>query len=1259
MASGLPQVGLEAIIEGMAQFQANAASIQKAYESIDQGANQVQKTTGGFSSVFSSLGSSLGAIGGQFVGLGQSVLKFGAIAGGAALVGVAALGAGIVALGASAVTEFAKYERMSLSIQNLVAREISQGQLVEKQVQTRIQLTQKEQQELAGLPQKLKDEELGRQTLAARIQEQQQKIIQLTAAYGENGLNVQVAKARLAEMENEFAKSGNEVARLQGRIQELNNDNGGLAITLQKVRVGQVSMSDAMAQAAPKAQELLKWIQILAIQSPFNQEGIASAFQTAMAYGFTTDQAKRLTNAEVDFAAATGKSVEITNQIALALGQVQAKGKVSGQEIIQLTNAGVGVNKILEDMGFTLDDVSKGLVDSDKFIEAVITDMEVFKGAAKDQSTTFAGLIASLEDLKSIGLREFFTGTFKAIQPYLINFVNFLTDAALSSGSIRALGDAIGQSVGNALATISNLVAQFQRWGPEGIFAAMGFSSSSLFIASVKSLFDLIAGQLPSAQSMFEGFSSTIAYLQANLFPMLTQAVSFVIEHFVEFKGALIGIGAVLGAGVFAALVAGLVSLLSPINLIIAAVALLGAAWAGNWGDIQGKTLAAWAVIQPVLTEIVTWLQTNIPIAIQTTSAFWTSTLQPAMVQVAGWITGTLIPTLTILWGWLSTNIPAAIQSVSTYWTGTLLPAISSVTSYISTVTIPFFTAVGNVINAIVVKASQAWAGLWQNVLTPALMAVGGYVAQTLGPIFTTFGDWLGATFGPIIQQLGGEFLPSVTNGFNGIVTAIQSATTWLNTLASNITALQLPAWLTPGSPTPFELGLLGIAAALQGPFITALTTFAGIMATTLVPIQLGWQTLIFTIDNLNLITFPTLITSLLNFSTLWIAQLLLMQQQVLLLQVATTTSAPIMSTAIMSTGPAITTVTNLVAGLSSIVTALRTVATTAANGVRQAFLSVDWRGVGQAIGNGIMDGIESKANEIKRLAEKVAEDALEAAKKKLGIHSPSQVFFEVGQEIVNGMTQGILSLSSNPVKAATSMIDKIFSALSPSEVGTQASQFAQAFATPLQGTLTNLQKNIDLNKASLTASLNFLSDKLGRTVTVQDFPELRQMLINNTIPNNPIANNIENALDAQNELNAAMEEQARMQGQLSTLQTQQQQFTFLQKQIELVDFLTKQGLNAAQVLKGIPLGVGANASNLLAAMQATIEASIAKMNQQLAGIPTGAAAAVNAPVAQTPTVSAVGNTNSTNYNFQMTVNSGASAESVIQQFNIARAMLT
>jgi hypothetical protein len=55
-----------------------------------------------------------------------------------------------------------------------------------------------------------------------------------------------------------------------------------------------------------------------------------------------------------------------------------------------------------------------------------------------------------------------------------------------------------------------------------------------------------------------------------------------------------------------------------------------------------------------------------------------------------------------------------------------------------------------------------------------------------------------------------------IKNAWNGIVSAVQAVIGAIKQMAKALADLVIPDWLTPGSPTPFELGLLGINKALQ-----------------------------------------------------------------------------------------------------------------------------------------------------------------------------------------------------------------------------------------------------------------------------------------------------------------------------------------------------------------------------------------------------------------------------------------------------------
>lgn len=230
------------------------------------------------------------------------------------------------------------------------------------------------------------------------------------------------------------------------------------------------TMSEALGQSSGRAQELLGWIEELAVKSPFDQEGIAAAFRTTLAYGFASDEAQRLTLAMTDFAAGSGGTTFAMSRIGLALGQIRARGKLAAQEINQLTEAGLPVRQILaKAFNVTTAElekmVSDGAIPAEAAIQAIVTTLEEdFGGAAERQAGTFSGLISSMQDLKEIGLREFFGGTFQAIQPYADRFVDTMSSPEMRA-NIRATGDALGESIAGGLAAIDQFLGDFV-WEP-------------------------------------------------------------------------------------------------------------------------------------------------------------------------------------------------------------------------------------------------------------------------------------------------------------------------------------------------------------------------------------------------------------------------------------------------------------------------------------------------------------------------------------------------------------------------------------------------------------------------------------------------------------------------------------------------------------------------------------------------------------------------------------------------------------------------
>ena len=230
-------------------------------------------------------------------------------------------------------------------------------------------------------------------------------------------------------------------------------------------------------------------------------------------------------------------------------------------------------------------------------------------------------------------------------------------------------------------------------------------------------------------------------------------------------------------------------------NLPIA-IAALAAFWSGT---LQPAIAAVWAWMQSVLIPFLVnvvypWLAVNIPIALQILSDFWTNTLQPAIAAVWAWMQSTLIPFFqNVVFPWLAVVIPQALQILANFWNNILLPAIKAIWKFLTVDMKPVWEALIEFLKVAIPLAITILVGFWQNVLKPALDAIWKFIKENILPIFQRWSDSIG--------------------GISGV---IQNVVNWINILTEKLRNIKLPDFLTPGSPTPFEMGLRGISSALE-----------------------------------------------------------------------------------------------------------------------------------------------------------------------------------------------------------------------------------------------------------------------------------------------------------------------------------------------------------------------------------------------------------------------------------------------------------
>lgn len=153
-----------------------------------------------------------------------------------------------------------------------------------------------------------------------------------------------------------------------------------------------------------KAKSFLSELEKFAASTPFELPGVLDASKRLLAFGFSAEQVIPILTAVGDSAAALGIGEEGIQRLTLAIGQMQAKGKVSAEEMLQLAEAGVPVwemlaNKIGTDIPTAMDKASKGQISAAEGIQAVISGMNSkFGGMMEQQAQTVNGIMSNIQD---------------------------------------------------------------------------------------------------------------------------------------------------------------------------------------------------------------------------------------------------------------------------------------------------------------------------------------------------------------------------------------------------------------------------------------------------------------------------------------------------------------------------------------------------------------------------------------------------------------------------------------------------------------------------------------------------------------------------------------------------------------------------------------------------------------------------------------------------------------------------------------------
>jgi len=173
-----------------------------------------------------------------------------------------------------------------------------------------------------------------------------------------------------------------------------------LAADMQQTKIAFTSMLGSGERAAGFINELKEF----AAKTPFELPGLVNASRQLLAFGFDAEKIVPMMTSIGDAVAALGGGEFEINRVTRALGQMQAKGKVSAEEMMQLAELGIPVwellaKKIGTDIPTAMKKASSGAIDAATGINAILTGMtEKFGGMMAEQSKTFLGRLSTLKD---------------------------------------------------------------------------------------------------------------------------------------------------------------------------------------------------------------------------------------------------------------------------------------------------------------------------------------------------------------------------------------------------------------------------------------------------------------------------------------------------------------------------------------------------------------------------------------------------------------------------------------------------------------------------------------------------------------------------------------------------------------------------------------------------------------------------------------------------------------------------------------------
>lgn len=504
-----------------------------------------------------------------------------------------------------------------------------------------------------------------------------------------------------------------------------------------------------------KAQKLVTDLKLEAARTPFGMEDLAKGTQTLMGFGMSAEESQIRLKQLGDISQGDAQKFE---SLTLAFAQMSSTGKLTGQDLNQMINAGFNPleeisRKTGKSIGELKEEMAKGAISADMVADAFASATSEggrFYGAMDAQSKTFSGQLATLQDgvanLKGLlagGLTTALAGT---VMPMVNGWVDELT-SAFETGGAPALIDTLGQILQEALVFIAEQLPQVVETGMtiltallEGIIAvlpSLAETAVTLIVALVEAIIEALPSLLEAAVQIIATLVAGIGEALPELIPAAVEMLMTMIQGLVDNFPLILDAALQLITGLAEGLIAAIPVLIEALPQII-----------------QG---------------LVDFLIAAIPQIIQTGIQLLTS-LVSALPEIITAIVAALPQIITAVINCVLGAIPQLIQAGIQLF----VALIGALPQIITTIVAALPQIIGAVISAVIGAIPQlVQAGI------QLLTALIGALPQIIGTIVSAIPQIIGGIVSAVLGGVG-QMINAGASLVSGLWQGIQSLAGWL-----------------------------------------------------------------------------------------------------------------------------------------------------------------------------------------------------------------------------------------------------------------------------------------------------------------------------------------------------------------------------------------------------------------------------------------------------------------------------------------------